>query len=125
MRWAAMKKILLRRLPLVSLLLLSSASRAQAYEVWRSSFTQTADSNQSLCSKHRAILHSVCISSPTAAASTLKVFLSTNTPVQAASIDATQFGCLNFDTVVASTNTNSLAYTNSSTANVFIEYECY
>ena len=90
--------------------------------IWKSSFTQTADSNQALCTTHRATLHSVCISSPTVAASTVSVFVSTNTAIKMTVVDGTRSGCLFYDTVAISTNTNALAYTTSAAGSVNIQF---
>lgn len=110
------------------LALLCAATSAYAIDptVWKSSYTTTADSAQSLCSSHLAVLHSVCISSPSATAgASVTILNSTDTAKTVSVIDAMARGCYTFDTVVVSTNTNALGYTTTGAAKVNIFYACY
>ena len=98
---------------------------AFAYEAWLSSTTATADTTKNVCMSKRGVFHGVCVSSPTALASTYTVYNSSASAINPiAVIDATGRGCYYYD-VVASTVNKGLTYSNSSTANVTLLYNCY
>ena len=115
----------MKRVMLV-LAILSTASSLFAVELYRSSFTQTADSNQPLCTVgKRSTLYSICVSSPIAGATTT-IFVSTNTPIVNYFTVNNTFGCIGpLNVPVISTNAHSLAYTTAGTAGVSIQYNCY
>jgi hypothetical protein len=115
-----MKKYLIA----LSLFFIPVIAFATSTQLWKSSFTTTADTTKNLCTNKKGIIHSVCVDSGTAAASTFSIFASSATSANPiAVIDATTRGCLVYD-VIASTPTG-LTYSNSSTANVTILYDCY
>lgn len=111
-------------LVLVSIFLMSGV--AFSAELYRSSFTLTADTNQPLCTTggNRSTLYSVCASSPSAGAVT--IFVSTNTAKTMLVVGTGTFGCVgDLNMPVISTNTRSLAYTKTGTAGVNIGFNCY
>lgn len=117
---------MIRRL-VVSIFVLSMAGAAHAFTpvVWKSSFTPSAVTTKNLCVNQNGFLHSVCVSSPTAAPSLVSVYNSSGSAVNPiAIIDGTKYGCFEYD-VLASTANKGLTYSNSSTANITIMYQCY
>lgn len=102
-------------------------SAAWCDDVWKSSWTVTADTGQTLCNAgRRSILHGVCITKSDGGTLSLfngrsaSVVVSTFAVIQATS--AISGGCQYFDVVASSgiTYTSSLAGTSAT-----ILYDCY
>lgn len=116
---------------LIFLILATASWPLEATDTWVSSFTATADTTKNVCGADRGIVtnkrgffHGVCVSS----ASVGGVYTVYNSSASAinplAVIDTTTKGCYYYD-VVASTQAKGLTYSNSSTANVTLLFNCY
>jgi len=119
----------------LSILALSLPGSALQTDIWLSSNTATADTTQNLCKGQNflvgtstvtegghGILHGVCINSG-APNGTFTVYNSSGTasnPI--AAVQTSTMTSCNFYDVLVSTG---LTYSNSSTANVSILYQCY
>lgn len=91
-------------------------------DVWKSSFTATADTNKNVCMDSRGILHGVIVSS--SAGGNFAVYASS--AVQSSTMTAINTGANGtyyFD-VQASTNTG-LTYNKTGTASVTLIYSCH
>lgn len=98
-----------------------------ADEVWRSSWTATADSLQNLCVNKRGFLHSVVVSSGSLAQANLAIYASSATVQNPITfIDTSSRGSYVYDTIGTSTFTaRGLTYTTVGTSQITILYSCY
>lgn len=116
----------------VFLILLLSSSVLWATDTWVSSFTATVDTTKNVCGADRGIVtnkrgffHGVCVSSASVGGGVYTVYNASASAINPlAVIDTTTKGCYYYD-VVASTASKGLTYSNSSTANVTLLYNCY
>lgn len=102
-------------------------------QVWRSSFTNTADTTKNLCgndngivTNRRGILHSVCVSSNTAGTDVITVYNSSASAINPIAVidGSSSENCYTFD-VIATTVTKGLTYSKTGTSSVEILYDCY
>jgi uncharacterized protein YfiM (DUF2279 family) len=117
-----MKKLMI----LTISLFMASALMAANTGIWRSSHTATADTTKNLCGQTsgRAMLHGVCVNDVPGASGTVTLYDSRAAASGAIAVirstAAYTSGCQFFDVAVSS----GLSYTNSTTNDITILYNC-
>lgn len=96
-------------------------------DIWKSSYTATADTAQSLCAssgtgKRRGFLHGVCVDDggPGSTISVYNAYATAVNPVAIIFSTAAAGNCMNFDVEMSS----GIVYTKSSGSNVTFTYAC-
>lgn len=123
-----MKKLIL----VLGLIAVTGVCWAANPSVWRSSFTNTADTTKNVCgndagivTNRRGFFHGVCVSSSAATNGTVTVFNSSASAINPiAVVNTVTGGCSYFD-VVASTFAKGLTYSTTGSGNVTLLYDCF
>lgn len=114
----------MKRLFVASILLLAT-SYSFAVEVWRSSYTATADTTLNLCINKRGTLHSIVVSSA-GVNSTISVFASSGTVFSTMTVlDTTSKSVYPYDVILATRTGLTYSTAGTTQAQLTILYNCY